>query len=147
MADDNYFGSPTMGQPGATGQFDWAKKLPYSYQQGSSYGQGGQQQPQMPVSLFQPNQTVQQPAVPAATGTVPQTYNFGSDQSDAASESKDFAQGLGQGVLAASQQAVRQAGMQQRLGKRPGGVGSDPYGSINQGGGWNVGGTSGMDYT
>lgn len=150
MADSfDYFGSPTMGQPGSTGQFDWTKRLPYSYEQPGGF-QGSQAQQSAP--LFSPNQSAQPPAqqpvaAMAQTANVPQSYNFGPDQQeDAGLKSEAFASSLGQGVLGASQNAVRQAGMlgQKKPGQQQGG---DPYGSINQGGGWNVGGMSGMGYT
>ena len=125
----------------------WAQSHPYSYEQGGTFGQGqgaaqgGNSQPglmsaiaPMLGSLFAPNQGGQQQApqpAPAPLAPQPQ-YTFGADQDNTAQENKANAAALGQGVLAASQQAAAKQGggmgQKKKLGQGGGdaGLGATP---------------------
>jgi hypothetical protein len=119
-ANQSLYGPSQQGQ---TSLSPWRQMFPFSMDPGSTYGQGGGT-----GSMFAPNgqqgQQQQQPPLqqPPTNAGVPQPqYTLGPDGGeDAGAESKAFAGQLGQGVLAASQAAVKQQGGQKKKPGQPG---------------------------
>ena len=119
----------------------WRQMFPFSMDPGSSYGQGGSAQGSAVAPPLQAQQ--QPPASPYApqSAGVPQQFAGPEGGGDAGQESKQFANSLGQGVLAASQAAGKQGGgmNKKKLGQQGG---ADSSGA--SGGGWGeMGGGSG----